>query len=190
MSGKQKLFPLSLHVGHSRPKGKPLSCPQMWTAGIVTSWWCHIAEGLSNKKVKVYFWHYDAQSDRKAFDRYVSLPIRQLVTYVQKPNFIILIHIKTSINQACSTICSLSILLVNTIFALILKLFKNCDLKLIFIRLKKQLSVFLENSAFGSGLSTLSYSPRYNSEPKQKSESLKVRIESKNKILKTKSLTH
>ena len=38
--------------GHSRPAGKPLSCPQNWTAHIVMSRDSHLAGGLSNKKAK------------------------------------------------------------------------------------------------------------------------------------------
>ena len=39
-------------VGHSRPIGKPLSCPQKWTTCIMTSQCSHFAWGLSNKKHK------------------------------------------------------------------------------------------------------------------------------------------
>ena len=42
-------------VVHSRPTGKPLSCPQKWTARIVTSRDSHLAGGLSNKKARAYY---------------------------------------------------------------------------------------------------------------------------------------
>ena len=45
----------TLFFSHSRPTGKPLSCPQKWTARIVTSWDSHLAGGLSNKKARAYY---------------------------------------------------------------------------------------------------------------------------------------
>ena len=52
-------FPLSTPFffshRHSRPTGKPLPCPQKWTACIVTSLDSHFAGGLSIKKAKVYY---------------------------------------------------------------------------------------------------------------------------------------
>ena len=45
-------FLFQSQVGHSRPTLKPLSCPQKWTACIMTSQQCHFIGGLSIKKQK------------------------------------------------------------------------------------------------------------------------------------------
>ena len=54
--GLMLIFPFHiLSFSVTGPTGKPLSCPQKWTARIVTSWDSHLAGGLSNKKARAYY---------------------------------------------------------------------------------------------------------------------------------------
>ena len=80
----------ALGLGWNRPTGKPLSCPQKWTACIMTSRCSHFARGLSNKKAQVYYCSFVHYSDHScilaSFIQIPSVPIYSIATVIKFPD--------------------------------------------------------------------------------------------------------
>ena len=86
-------------VGNSHPTGKPLSCPQKWTACILMSLCSHFAGGLSNKKHK-----YTSVLDSD-LNQYCFLP-KETFFMVTILNFALIIVIKRiQCLRCCQKVC-------------------------------------------------------------------------------------